>query len=97
MFRRNQKENPRQLKAYILSAIVSSIVFAICHFQFNIGAFFVFGFGGLIGSWIYYSTNNLFYGIILHGFFQFSIAIIKVYRQYCQDSCIAHNNKYHCD
>jgi membrane protease YdiL (CAAX protease family) len=77
IFRKNQSESPKQLKAVFQAAIVSSVVFAISHFQFSIGAFSFLIFGGLIGCWIYYSTNNLFYGIILHGFFNSPLPLLR--------------------
>ena len=49
----------------------------MCHLQSSLEVIMFLTFGGLVGSTIYYVTNNIFYGIILHGFFNSPLPLIK--------------------
>jgi membrane protease YdiL (CAAX protease family) len=73
--------NNKKLKAFFLAAFLSSVIFSLCHLQFSISALAFLMVGGLVGATIYYLTNNLFYGIILHGFFNSPLPIFE-----CSDS-----------
>lgn len=66
-----------KLKAFLFAAFFSSVVFSLCHLQFNLVVFAFLIVGGLIGVVIYVLTNNLFYGIILHGFFNSPLPLIE--------------------
>jgi membrane protease YdiL (CAAX protease family) len=76
-FRKFRQGSAHQLIPFLPAAIVSSVLFALCHFQFNVAAFSFFMIGGMLGCWIYYVTNNIFYGIILHGFFNAPLPLIE--------------------
>ena len=76
IMRRLKGSNKRNY-AFIFAALISSLIFAMCHLQASLDAILFLTFGGLVGSTIYYLTNNIFYGIILHGFFNSPLPLLK--------------------
>lgn len=74
---RRLKGSNKRNYAFIFAALLSSLIFAMCHLQASLDAILFLTFGGLVGSTIYYLTNNIFYGIILHGFFNSPLPLLK--------------------
>jgi membrane protease YdiL (CAAX protease family) len=56
-------------RALVVSAVVSSVLFAVLHFRTNILDLAQLTAGGLVGAGLYARTRNLFVGVILHGLF----------------------------
>lgn len=65
-----------RIYSLIISALLSSLIFAGCHLQFKSNTFLFLMLGGVVGCTIYFLTNNIFYGILLHGFFNSPLPLL---------------------
>lgn len=76
-FAKNPDGRKLGLKAFLLAALLSSMLFALLHFRTTFEDLSQLMIGGLVGAFLYARTRNLFVNIGLHGLFNAPMPVLS--------------------